>query len=399
MTLKIKELDNYFPIKLECLPIGFEVPGEVFIKDEDGEIKTILQRGEHFSLDLKKKLSDRKINVIYVKNQERRIFQDLILQCKSKEYFDSIIDRYVIGNESYFKIEKDCLSPEFPINFSIYLNDGKSLKLLIEATEEDQKNVSQDLNLLDGDFLIAKKDLEQYKKYLLNLLEKTKNEASLLKESTKILIREVYSDPMNRKNLLILGDEIDRIIDYGTLDKDALKKLLIMKKLDNYSYVHAFNVMTLCVALGLKLGLQRDELKLLGLASALHDIGKINISPGILAKLGKLTEREFEIYKTHVSESVKIAKELGLSEKVIEGIAHHHEKLDGSGYPFGLKKEQISLFGQIISITDAYEMLTTPKPMKYPLTPYNALLILVQEKGCYNKNLLEIFIKLLGRLI
>lgn len=102
--------------------------------------------------------------------------------------------------------------------------------------------------------------------------------------------------------------------------------------------------MILSLSLGLKIKLDKEELRLLGIASALHDIGKIKISPLILSKLGKLTEKEFQIYKTHVIESVNIAKELDLPEKVIEGIAHHHEKLNGTGYPFKLKGEEISFF-------------------------------------------------------
>jgi HD-GYP domain-containing protein (c-di-GMP phosphodiesterase class II) len=112
-----------------------------------------------------------------------------------------------------------------------------------------------------------------------------------------------------------------------------------------------------------------------------------------------MSDLEFNIYKTHVIESVNIAKELGLPEKVIEGIAQHHEKLNGKGYPFKLKGEQISIFGKIISIVDAYDVLTTPQPLRYSLTPFNALQILVQDKGAYDKNFLEIFIKMIGRLI
>ncbi|ODA43400.1 HD domain protein [Thermodesulfovibrio sp. N1] len=84
---------------------------------------------------------------------------------------------------------------------------------------------------------------------------------------------------------------------------------------------------------------------------------------------------------------------------MIEGIAQHHEKLNGKGYPFKLKGEQISIFGKIISIVDAYDVLTTPQPLRYSLTPFNALQILVQDKGSYDKNFLEIFIKMIGRLI
>ncbi|MCS7164410.1 MAG: HD domain-containing protein [Thermodesulfovibrio sp.] len=397
MSTQIKEIDNYFSIKLELIPLNMKVPCDIFIQ-EDGELKVILKKGEHFSLEIKNSIKYKKIDTIYVNNTDKKVFQDFILEFKPKEYFNSLLDRYIINNELFYKIEKECLDPEVPVTFSLYLHDGKSLNLLLEASEETPRRVSKE-NFSEGDILISKKDLNLYKEYLQSLISATKSNSKILKETTKLILREIYSEPINRKNLLILGDKIDEIIEYGTLEANALKKLLIMKKLDNYSYVHAFNVMTLCVALGLKIKLNREELRLLGLASALHDIGKINISPLILSKIGKLNEKEFQIYKTHVIESVKIAEQLGVSKDVIDGIAHHHEKLNGTGYPFNLKGEQISLFGRIIAIADAYEMLTTPKPLKYPLSPYNALMILVQDKKCYDKSLLEIFIKMLGRLI
>lgn len=397
MATQIREIDNYFSFKVDLFPLGVKIPCEVFIQ-EDEEFKVILKQGECFSLDLKNSLKEKNITNLFVTNSNKKIFQDFLLEFKPKEYFDSILDRYTINNESYYKIEKECLDPEIPLNFCLYLNDGKSFNILLEASEENPKNISQD-KISDGDILISKKDLRLYNEYLQKLIKEGKSEPKILKETIKLILRDIYSEPTNRKNLMILGDKIDEIINYGTLESKVLEKFLIMKKLDNYNYVHSLNVMTLSLSLGLKIKLDKDDLRLLGLASALHDIGKTKISPLILSKLGKLTEKEFQIFKTHVIESVKIAKELALPDKVIEGIAHHHEKLNGNGYPFKLKGEKISFFGKIIAIVDAYEMLTTPKAMKYPLTPYNALMILVQDKAYYDKALLETFIKMLGRLI
>ncbi|MEN2994083.1 MAG: HD domain-containing phosphohydrolase [Thermodesulfovibrio sp.] len=397
MTTQIREIDNYFPVKMEIIPLNVKVPCDIFIHEND-EIKVLLKKGECFSIEAKNTIKNKKIENLLVKNSDRKLFQNFILEFKPKEYFNNILDRYVIGNEFFYKIEKECLLPEVPITFSLYLHDGKNLNLLLEASEENPKKISLE-SISEGDILISRKDLNLYKLYLEQIIKDSKSDPKILKETTKILIREIYSDPTNKRNLLILGDKIEEIIEYGKIEPRALEKLLIMKKLDNYSYVHAFNVMTLSLSLGIKLKLEERELRFLGLASVLHDIGKINISPFILSKIGKLTEKEFQIYKTHVVESVKIAQELGLNREVLDGIAHHHEKLNGTGYPFKLKGEEISFLGKIISIADAYEMLTTPKPMRYPLSPYSALMILVNDKKCYEKSLLEAFIKMLGRII
>lgn len=397
MATQVIEIDNYFPVKTELLPLGIEMPCDIFIQ-EDGELKVILKQGERFSFFLKNKLREKKITNLYIDKSNEKIFQDFLLEFKPKEYFDNILDRYQINNEFYYKIEKECLSPEIPVTFSLYFHDGKNFNIFLDASEENPKAISQDY-LPEEDILISRKDLDRYKEYLEKLIKERKYESKILKETAKLILRDVYIDPTNRKNLVILCDKINQIIDYGIIEPKVLENLLIMKKFDNYNYVHSLNVMILSLSLGLKIKLDKEELRLLGIASALHDIGKIKISPLILSKLGKLTEKEFQIYKPHVIESVNIAKELDLPEKVIEGIAHHHEKLNGTGYPFKLKGEEISFFGKIIAIADAYEMLTTPRAMKYALTPYNALMILVQDRGCYDKSLLETFIKMLGRLI
>ena len=284
-----------------------------------------------------------------------------------------------------------------PVNFNLYIYDGKNLKLIYQGREKEPFSMKNEIP--EGDILIAKEDLPLYEDYLLNLAKKKSNEPSVIKETTKLIIREIYNEPTNRDKLLILADKIDEIINYSNLKPDILEKFLIIKKHDNYSYIHSINVMTLSLSLGLKINMNEEELRLLGMAAVLHDIGKIKISPVILSKIGKMSDFEFNIFKTHVVESVNIAKEIGLPEKVIEGIAQHHEKLNGKGYPFKLKGERISLFGKIISIVDAYDVLTTPQPLRYSLTSFNALQILVQDKGAYDKNLLETFIKMIGRLI
>jgi len=396
MPIRIKEITDYIEVELELLPAGIKIPFDIFIFEED-EIRQFLKKEEKFSSIQKETLKDKNIDKVYIKTKDKKYFQDLIFEINPKEYIDRLLDRHTIKNEFYFKIERECLDPELPINFNLYVYDGKNLRLIYQGKNKEPFDLKNEIP--EGDLLIAKEDLHIYEDYLLNLAKKKINEPSIIKETTKLVIRQIYNEPTNRDKLLILADKIEEIINYITLKSDILEKFFIMKKHDNYSYIHSINVMTLSISLGLKINIPPETLRLLAMAAALHDIGKIKISPLILSKIGRMSDLEFNIYKTHVIESVNIAKELGLPEKVIEGIAQHHEKLNGKGYPFKLKGEQISIFGKIISIVDAYDVLTTPQPLRYSLTPFNALQILVQDKGAYDKNFLEIFIKMIGRLI
>lgn len=397
MSTQIIEIDSFFPVKVELIPQGIELPCDIFIlKNNDYEI--LSKKGEKFTLETLQNLKDKKVDSLYINNQDKKIFCNFICEYKPKECFDNLLDRYTVCNQIYYKVEKECLDSEIQINFSLYINDGKKFNIYIEASEENPKNINIE-RIPEGDLLISKRDLNKYFEYLKILMKIRKNEPLILKETTKLILREVYSEPTNKQNLLVLIDKINEIVEFASVEAKALESLFILKKLENYSYIHSFNVLSLSIAMGLKIKLNREELKHLATAAALHDIGKIKISPLILSKIGKMNEKEFQIYKTHVRESIELAKTLGLDEKVLLGIAHHHEKLNGNGYPFGLRGSKISLFGQIIGICDAYDLLTTPKPMKYPLTPFNALMILVQDKDCYEKKLLEIFIKMLGKLI
>lgn len=396
-SLKVIEVQDYVPFNIDLLPLGKRVPFEVFIL-EDGQIKQVLNRGNIFTRLLKDTLEEKNIKTLYIHLNERNLFNKFIDESKPPDYFDKILERFIINHEKYFKIDKNCLISEVPVNFAIHVYDGKNLSLWINASEANSIKIDSE-NFPDGDLLISKKDLFLYQEYLERVLRENKGNEYVLKDKAKILIRELYENPESRKGLIILMEQIDSLIELISTDKDLILKLTDLKKHDNYTYTHSLNVMTLSVGLGIKIGLDREVLKELAISSILHDIGKTKISPLILAKLGRLTDKEFEIYKTHVNYSVEISKQFNLSEVIISGIAHHHEKLNGKGYPMKLKGDEISLFGKIIAIVDAFDMMTTPKPLKYPLTPFNSLQILVQDKGCFDKELLSIFIKMLGRII
>src|SRR5690606_31861270 len=119
------------------------------------------------------------------------------------------------------------------------------------------------------------------------------------------------------------------------------------------------------IGFGVFLGLNEQELTILGKAAMLHDIGKKEIDHEIITKNGTLTFEEFEIVKQHPQLSVKILKELGeTDETLLKIIEQHHEKCDGSGYPYGLKEPQINDLSKIVAICDIFNALTTRRTYK-----------------------------------
>jgi putative nucleotidyltransferase with HDIG domain len=129
---------------------------------------------------------------------------------------------------------------------------------------------------------------------------------------------------------------------------------------DAYTAGHSRRVQQLALAIGRELGLSQAELDLLGHAALFHDIGKLAIPDAILLKPASLTTEEWELMQRHADEGARIIDRLGFLNDAVPAIRHHHERIDGAGYPDGLKGEEIPLGARIIHVADALDsMLTT----------------------------------------
>ncbi|HXG72452.1 MAG TPA: HD domain-containing phosphohydrolase [Gemmatimonadaceae bacterium] len=142
---------------------------------------------------------------------------------------------------------------------------------------------------------------------------------------------------------------------------------------------HCQRLAVLAVGLGTRLGLDPAELAALSRGGVLHDIGKIAIPDAILLKPSRLTPAEFEQMKQHTVIGDRLCSELRFLRQLRPIVRHHHERLDGSGYPDGLKGSGVPLLAQIMSIVDVYDALTTARPYKAALTPARALEELMAE--------------------
>ena len=166
---------------------------------------------------------------------------------------------------------------------------------------------------------------------------------------------------------------------------------------DIYTQGHVERVSNMAVELGKKLKLSGKEIDALRLGGALHDIGKIAVSGTILNKPGPLTEDEWEIMKNHADAGYKIC--IPLMENVgmaLEVIRHHHEKLDGSGYPDGLKDDEIPKIAQVMAVVDIYDALVTDRPYRKGMDNKKAITILREEgmKGKLDKQIIEYLVEM-----
>jgi len=166
---------------------------------------------------------------------------------------------------------------------------------------------------------------------------------------------------------------------------------------DVYTEGHCNRLSTYSAALGARIKLPDSHLIALRRGGIVHDIGKVCVPEHILLKPGPLTREEWAIMKQHPSTGEQICAPLKSFALVLPIIRHHHEKLDGSGYPDGLKGEQIPLLARILTIVDVYDAITTDRPYRTALPPQDAFALMWREvnRGWWDGTLLAEFEQLI----
>lgn len=178
---------------------------------------------------------------------------------------------------------------------------------------------------------------------------------------------------------------------------DAIVSLLRIKQADTYTFQHSVAVGTLLISFCRSLQ-NRSSIEQIGIGGFLHDIGKMKVPEHILNKPGKLDEQEFELMKQHVNYGREIVETIaGISTISLSIVAEHHERYDGSGYPLGLKGDEISLYGQMTSIVDVYDAMTSTRVYHAGAEPTEVIKILLESRGRqFNDKLVQFFIRTVG---
>jgi putative two-component system response regulator len=194
---------------------------------------------------------------------------------------------------------------------------------------------------------------------------------------------DFLSKPVNKHELLARVRSLLRLKEFTDELENAETVLfslaLSIEAKDTYTEGHCERLSKLSVALAERLGLRDEEKVALRRAGIVHDIGKISVPEHILTKRGPLTDEEWKIMKQHPVVGERICAPLKSFRLVLPVIRHHHEKLDGSGYPDGLKGEEIPLTARILQITDIYDALTTERPYRNALHPPHAFAVIREE--------------------
>ena len=195
-----------------------------------------------------------------------------------------------------------------------------------------------------------------------------------------------------------IGDAVGGMVNSMLDNPDALMWVARLREEDVTTYNHGIKVALYLVALGRHLGFPKRELGYLGQIGMLADIGKTRIPRAILEKPGMLTPEEYETVKKHVKLGLEVfATGPKLPESVMLGIAQHHERINGSGYPKALKGAQISVYGKMAAIADSFAALITPRAYANAAAPQDALMNLYEWSGTsFHEPMVEAFVQAVG---
>lgn len=177
----------------------------------------------------------------------------------------------------------------------------------------------------------------------------------------------------------------------------ALSSVARIKSADDYTYMHSIAVGALMAMLSRQLGMDEDQALDATLGGVLHDLGKAAIPLEILNKPGRLDEREYDLVKTHPEHGEQMLRGAGMEHRpVLEIALHHHEKIDGSGYPHGLSGEAITPLARMGAICDVYDAVTSHRPYKNAWDPGEALRRMASWDGHFDPALFKAFVRGLG---
>ena len=191
---------------------------------------------------------------------------------------------------------------------------------------------------------------------------------------------------------------IDDMVESMVRNPDALMWVARMREQDLNIYSHGISVAVSLVAFGRHLGYAKTQLSHLGMLGLLLDVGKIKLPRELLEKNERLTADEFEQIKEHVDMGLAILHETpNIHPDVLEGVAQHHERMNGSGYPNNFMGDKISTFGRMAAIADTYAAVTKPRPYAEVISPHQALQMLSTWSGSqFQADMVEQFIQSIG---
>lgn len=264
-----------------------------------------------------------------------------------------------------------------------------------DPAEEKQERPSPPAAILDELWQLKKERAKRLQEKKQRIAECENRYNSSIKDFTNIMKGIIRG---NSQSVLEAESFVSRLTEHFLKDTESTLHLMNVMNQTEPIYSHSLNVAVLSMMVGGEIGLDENDMKLLGMGALFHDIGKSRIEKKLLKKRGELSKPEQELLERHPDFGVDILD--GIDEfptDAQEIVRQHHERIDGSGYPRGLSKDEIHTLGRIVAIADAYDTLCNNSDPSESLTPYLALSYMFgQQKKLFDTEFLASFIRCLG---
>lgn len=285
----------------------------------------------------------------------------------------------------YFAIRTDALRTDMVTGFRLYLppQAGREPVLYRESslpfTEEVRRRLQE--NRVE-ELLVDKADRQAWLSYTEKILPEFLSDtshtvterASLLYDSAQGLVQEILTKPDMGQMVQQSRNMVDSMVGFLFKESTSLHELMQLTSYDYYTYTHSVNVFVYSVSLANRLGFRGAEVNEFGHGALMHDIGKRKIDNDITNSRGKLTEDQWQQMRMHPVHGYEILKAQGEKSAIaLDVTRHHHEKLNGRGYPDGLAGDEISSWARISTIADIFDALTTKRSYKDAMDTFFAL--------------------------
>ena len=311
------------------------------------------------------------------------------------------------GVEVYLPIYLEAMRLDTFVDFDLFIKIGRE-HILYRAADlpfnERTRSTLLDNNVTHLYILASAK--KRYQRYIESNIKQIINDetipeatkAGIIYDSSKLLVRDVLDNPTLGDNIHRAKKMVENHVDYILRGNKSFHNLLDLMSFDYYTYTHSVNVCTFSVAFAQYLGYDDEEfLNNLGTGALLHDVGKTRIADSILNKKARLTPDEMNLIRKHPKWGVQIIKETKIIEEAsLYPVIQHHEREDGSGYPFGSTGNDIHIYGKIVGIADSFDAMTTRRVYQDALSTFTALKTMFSLNGAYDQKLLEKFARLMG---
>lgn len=315
-------------------------------------------------------------------------------------------------DQEYRRINLEFLNGNRNDFFDIfYRSQGHGSTRFVKFASSHRQHQERVQRLLESgepvdEFFIREKDLLKYYEHATDTLRHLVNDpgVSITQKTQKIyhvskgIMKEFFEHNCSPKILVTVDEVVEIMEDCFKQSEVGFYGISQITSKDYYTYTHSVNVSLYCMTFGIKKDLNRTLARQLGLGGLLHDVGKSRVSMQIINKASKLTQDEFESVKAHAPLGEDILKDMRCyGPAVVDMAGQHHEQFKGGGYPRGLEGEEISLYARICKVMDVYDALTSRRPYKAALAPFDALILMHKEmSGHFDPKILKDFITLMG---